>query len=242
MNKKILEIHHLTKRLGNKEVLKNLNLTIEQGMIYGLLGVNGAGKTTTFKLIAGFMHPTSGSLLLEGMEISHNDRSYLKSLGILIERPVFYEHLSAKENLEIHCDYMGYDNVDIRKLLSLVGLDDIDNQPISQFSLGMKQRLAIARAISHKPQLLILDEPINGLDPIGIRQMRDLFLSLVNEYHMTILISSHVLSEIEHITDKVGVLVNGTIVQEVSMIEMKKRYPKGLEDYFFNIMDGGYCS
>lgn len=235
----IIEIQNLTKSFCQKEIVRNLNLTVEQGTIYGLLGVNGAGKTTTFKLISGLLRPTTGKIKLNGEEISLHNKHFLKSMGIMIEMPVFYEHLSARENLEIHLSYMSCDNMNISKALLLVGLHDTGEQPVSHFSLGMKQRLAIARAISHIPKILVLDEPINGLDPMGIRQMRDLFLSLVNDYGMTILISSHILSEIEHIADKVGVLVNGTVTQEVPMAEVNKTYPNGLEDYFFRIMNGG---
>ena len=160
-------------------------------------------------------------------------------MGVLIETPVFYEHLSARENLEIHLAYMDCDTADIDNSLQVVGLADTGKKPVSKFSLGMKQRLAIARAISHTPKLLVLDEPVNGLDPMGIRQMRKLFLSLVKNHGMTVLISSHILSEIEHIADRVGVLVDGRIAKEVSMSEVKKTYPEGLEDYFFNIMNGG---
>lgn len=134
---------------------------------------------------------------------------------------------------------MGCDSGMIEKSLQMAGLIDTGKKPVSRFSLGMKQRLAIARAISHSPKLLVLDEPVNGLDPMGIRQMRELFLSLVKDRDMTILISSHILSEIEHIAYRVGVLVNGGIAKEVSMSEVKKTCPEGLEDYFFNIMSGG---
>lgn len=159
-------------------------------------------------------------------------------MGILIETPVFYDHLSAKENLEIHLSYMEHSFEKIGQVLEMVGLGDTGKQPVSKFSLGMKQRLAIGRAISHSPQILILDEPINGLDPMGIRQIRNLFLSLAKD-GMTLLISSHILSEIEHIADVVGVLTNGNIAQEVAICEIKKQYPNGLEEYFFQIMSGG---
>lgn len=159
-------------------------------------------------------------------------------MGILIETPVFYDHLSAKENLEIHLSYMEQSFEKIGQVLEMVGLGDTGKQPVSKFSLGMKQRLAIGRAISHSPQILILDEPINGLDPMGIRQIRNLFLSLAKD-GMTLLISSHILSEIEHIADVVGVLTNGNVMQEVAICEIKKQYPNGLEEYFFQIMSGG---
>lgn len=235
----MIQIHEVIKTFDGKEVLRNLSLNVERGTIYGLLGANGAGKTTTFKLISGLLQPTAGTIRFDGEVIQAQDKNFLKEMGVLIETPVFYEHLSARENLEIHLAYMGCDTADIDNSLQVVGLADTGKKPVSKFSLGMKQRLAIARAISHTPKLLVLDEPVNGLDPIGIRQMRELFLSLTKDQDMTILISSHILSEIEHIADKVGVLVNGYIAKEVSMSEVKKSCPEGLEDYFFNIMNGG---
>ncbi len=238
-NKIALQVSDLTKTFNNKEVIKNLNLSVKEGSIYGLLGENGAGKTTVFKMITGLLSPTMGIIRVQGKELSTQNRDYLKDIGILIETPVFYEHLSAKENIEIHLSYMGCTGTNIDEILSMVGLKNTGNKPVAQFSLGMKQRLAIARAISHSPQILVLDEPINGLDPLGIRQMRDLFLSLVADHRMTILISSHILSEMEHIADTIGVLVNGVIAQEVSIEEVKEKYKDGLEDYFFNIMSGG---
>ncbi len=238
-NEIAIQIENLTKTFDQKEVIKDLNLMVEKGTIYGLLGENGAGKTTIFKMITGLLSPTTGNVKIQGEILTNKSRSYLKDIGILIETPVFYEHLSARENLEIHLSYMGCTYTNIDSVLSRVGLKSTGNQPVSQFSLGMKQRLAIARAISHSPEILVLDEPINGLDPMGIRQMRDLFLSLVADNGMTILISSHILSEVEHIANKVGVLVDGTITQEVSIKEVKEKYKDGLEDYFFNIMSGG---
>ena len=235
----MIQIHDLIKTFVGKEVLQRLNMNVEQGSIYGLLGANGAGKTTTFKMITGLLQPTAGTIRFHGDEIHTKNKRFLKEMGILIETPVFYEHLSARENLEIHLSYMGCNFAGIEESLTMIGLVDIGRQPVSKFSLGMKQRLAIARAISHSPMLLVLDEPINGLDPMGIRQMRELFLSLVKDRGMTILISSHILSEIEHVADRVGVLVNGTIAEEVTIAEIRETCPKGLEDYFFNIMSGG---
>lgn len=204
MNEKILQMRNVAKVFDGREMIHGMNLSVERGMIYGLLGVNGAGKTTTFKMITGLLRPDSGEIIFSGTSVSGQDKEFLREMGILIETPVFYEHLSARENLELHL-----------------------------------QRLAIARAISHGPKLLVLDEPVNGLDPVGIRQMRELFLSLARESGMALLISSHILSEIEHVADRVGVLADGSIAKEVSMAQVRKDCPEGLEDYFFNIMGGG---
>lgn len=204
MNEKILQMRNVAKVFDGREMIHGMNLSVERGMIYGLLGVNGSGKTTTFKMITGLLRPDSGEIIFSGTSVSGQDKEFLREMGILIETPVFYEHLSARENLELHL-----------------------------------QRLAIARAISHEPKLLVLDEPVNGLDPVGIRQMRELFLSLARESGMALLISSHILSEIEHMADWVGVLADGSIAKEVSMAQVRKDCPEGLEDYFFNIMRGG---
>ena len=238
MTNTAVEIRNLTKVFDGKEVLRGCNLTVQSGTIYGLLGANGAGKTTMFKLITGLLSPTAGNIKVQGETLSIDKKDFLRKMGILIETPVFYDHLSAKENLEIHLSYMEQSFEKIGQVLEMVGLGDTGKQPVSKFSLGMKQRLAIGRAISHSPQILILDEPINGLDPMGIRQIRNLFLSLAKD-GMTLLISSHILSEIEHIADVVGVLTNGNVMQEVAICEIKKQYPNGLEEYFFQIMSGG---
>lgn len=238
MTNTAVEIRNLAKVFDGKEVLRGCNLTVQSGTIYGLLGANGAGKTTMFKLITGLLSPTAGNIKVQGETLSIDKKDFLRKMGILIETPVFYDHLSAKENLEIHLSYMEQSFEKIGQVLEMVGLGDTGKQPVSKFSLGMKQRLAIGRAISHSPQILILDKPINGLDPMGIRQIRNLFLSLAKD-GMTLLISSHILSEIEHIADVVGVLTNGNIVQEVAICEIKKQYPNGLEEYFFQIMSGG---
>lgn len=167
---------------------------VEKGMIYGFLGANGAGKTTVFKLLSGLLIPTMGKVRVLGMDIVSRRPDILSQIGTLIETPIFYEHLSAEENLKIHLAYMGKEDGDIEDILSKVGLENTGIQPVSTFSLGMRQCLAIARAIVHKPKLLILDEPINGLDPMGIREMRDLFFNLAKADGMTLLISSHILT------------------------------------------------
>lgn len=231
-------VDNLTKTFSGSEVIKGCNMTIPKGSIYGLLGANGSEKTTIFKLLMGLLTPTLGSAEIFGLDSVLCRSEILKRTGSIIEVPVFYDHLSARENLEIHLSYMGTSG-DIESTLELVGLKASNNQPVSKFSLGMRQRLGIARALIHEPELLILDEPINGLDPMGIREMRELFLYLKNERGKTILISSHILNEMEHIADQVAVLVDGRIVEEVALAKVKEQFPTGLEEYFFNIMTGG---
>lgn len=239
MNKSLaVQTKKLTKVFPGNEAVKNCNMNVERGTIYGLLGPNGAGKTTLFKIISGLLTPTMGNAQVLGKDIVSERDIILSKIGTIIEPPIFYEHLSAAGNLGIHLAYMKKKLGDIDAVLSKVGLSNTGVQPVSKFSLGMRQRLAIARAIIHKPELLILDEPINGLDPMGIREMRDFFIALVKEQNMTLLISSHILTEIEHIADTIGIIKDGTIVREVSMAELKSESPSGLEDYFMDIMTG----
>lgn len=233
-----VKVESLTKAFDGNEVIKNCNMNVQKGTIYGFLGANGAGKTTVFKMLSGLLTPTMGNVQVLEMDVRSQCSEILRNIGTIIETPVFYEHLSATENLEIHLAYMEDNDSDITSVLSKVGLNDTGKQPVSKFSLGMRQRLAIARAIIHKPKLLILDEPINGLDPIGIREMRELFLDLVKNQDMTLLISSHILTEIEHIADTIGVIVNGTVIRETSLAEVKAESPNGLEEYFMDIMTG----
>ena len=239
MNKSLaVQTKKLTKVFPGNEAVKNCNMNVERGTIYGLLGPNGAGKTTLFKIISGLLTPTMGNAQVLGKDIVSERDIILSKIGTIIEPPIFYEHLSAAGNLGILLAYLIKKPGDIDAVLSKVGLSNTGVQPVSKFSLGMRQRLAIARAIIHKPELLILDEPINGLDPMGIREMRDLFIALVKEQNMTLLISSHILTEIEHIADTIGIIKDGTIVREVSMAELKSESPSGLEDYFMDIMTG----
>lgn len=239
MNKSLaVQTKKLTKVFPGNEAVKNCSINVERGTIYGLLGPNGAGKTTLFKIISGLLTPTMGNAQVLGKDIVSERDIILSEIGTIIETPIFYEHLSAAKNLGIHLAYMKKKPEDIDTVLSKVGLSNTGVQPVSKFSLGMRQRLAIARAIIHKPQLLILDEPINELDPMGIREMRDFFIALVKEQNMTLLISSHILTEIEHIADTIGIIKDGTIVREVSMAKLKSESPSGLEDYFMDIMTG----
>ena len=234
----IVSVDNLSKTFADVKVLKDCSMSVRQGTIYGFLGANGAGKTTVFKILSGLITATSGKAEILGMDIVSDKNEILKNIGVLIEVPVFYERLSAAQNLKIHLAYMNMPSDDISSALKMVGLADVGKQAVSKFSLGMRQRLGIARAIVHKPKLLILDEPINGLDPMGILEMRELFLDLVQNYEMSILLSSHILSEVEHIADTIGVIVNGSVIEEVALANIKNNFPNGLEEYFMNLMGG----
>lgn len=238
----IIVIKNLAKKFDNTFIVKDSNMTVQKGCIYGFLGANGAGKTTIFKMLTGLLSPTNGTVEVLGFDVTKDREKVLRVIGSMIEAPVFYEHLSAAENLKLHLDYMGTNGFGVETALDMVGLSGTGSKPVGKFSLGMQQRLGIARAFIHKPKILILDEPINGLDPMGIRDMRNLFLALIQKHGMTILLSSHILSEIEHIADMVGVIVNGTVVQEISLEKIKGQSDIRLEEYFFNIMSGGNIS
>ena len=214
---------NLTKVFKGIDVINNVSINVKKGEIYGLLGANGSGKTTLMRIITNLVKPTTGEV--EVFDSAMNNKSYetLKRIGSIIEYPAFYDKLTARENLELHCEYMGYHNKeDIEKVLKMVKLTSNNTKVVKEFSLGMKQRLGLARAIVTKPELLILDEPINGLDPEGIREIRELLKLLCKEYGITILISSHILSEIEQIADTIGVLSEGRLIKEIAMNEVRK--------------------
>ena len=226
----ILKTSNLTKTYNGKEVVSNVSMNIKKGEIYGFLGPNGAGKTTIMKMMTNLVKPTSGEIEIFDQKLTDTSYDFLKRLGTIIEYPVFYERLTGRENLELHCEYMGYhDKGAIDKALDLVNLKNIDNKLVKDFSLGMKQRLGIARAITTKPELLILDEPINGLDPIGIKELRNLFKMLSKEYGITILISSHILGEIEQMADTIGVINSGRLIEEVSMQSIRESNTEYIE-------------
>ena len=226
----IINTNQLTKTYKGKEVVSNVNMKVKKGEIYGFLGPNGAGKTTIMKMLTNLVKPTSGEIEIFGEKLTNTSYEVLKRLGSIIEYPVFYDRLTARENLELHCEYMGYyDKKAIDQVLDLVKLTNIEDKPVKDFSLGMKQRLGIARAIITKPELLILDEPINGMDPVGIKELRNLFQMLCREYGMTLLISSHILGEIEQIADTIGVISEGQLIKEVPMSEIQEQNTEYLE-------------
>lgn len=214
----LVETHNLSKQYGQKQVVNNVNMHIKAGSIYGFVGPNGAGKSTILKMFLGLIEPTNGEIRIFDTKVSSENTEILKRIGSIIENPYFYENLTAYENLKMHCEYMGmYDYDRIAAVLEMVGICDHARKKVKHFSLGMKQRLGIARAIIIRPELLILDEPINALDPEGIKEMRTLFQRINQEWGTTIVISSHILSEVEQIADVIGILKKGKLLTEVSM-------------------------
>ena len=230
----IVEIKELFKTIDKEEILSDINLQIAEGEIYGFLGPNGAGKTTLMKCMLSLLTITSGSIEIFGKNLQEHREEILSQVGSIIETPIFYEDRTAKEILEIHAQYMGKNitELDIISALRMVGLKNTTKK-VKEFSLGMRQRLGLARAFLMKPRLLILDEPINGLDPVGIQEIRNLLQLLSKEHGITILISSHILSEISQIADKIGVIKNGSMIEQVYMEELMKENID-LEEFFMS--------
>jgi ABC-2 type transport system ATP-binding protein len=237
----IVKTTGLTKKMKGKNLVSNINLHIHKGEIYGFLGQNGAGKTTIMKMLTGITNPTNGEIELFGQRLTKSSKSVLKRVGSIIEYPILFEHLTAMENMKIHCEYLGYyDDKGIKQALDMVQLKGIEDKKVKEFSLGMKQRLGIARAIVTKPELIILDEPINGLDPIGIKDIRDLILILNKEYGITVLLSSHILGEMEQVVNRIGVIDNGRLLKEVTLDEIRNQQTDYIEILTTNVEEAVY--
>lgn len=222
----ILECKNLCKDFGKKKILKNVSLKIEEGDILGFIGPNGAGKTTTIKLILGLQSITKGTVSINGYDIQKNFTNAIEKVGAIVENPDMYMYLSGYDNLKLVANlYKGITKERIEKVVKLVKLENRINDKVSKYSLGMRQRLGIAQAILHNPKLLILDEPTNGLDPEGIKEMRELLVKLAQEEKMAILISSHNLAELDNFCNKVCIIKNGEVIEtsEISKIKNDER-------------------
>lgn len=211
----VLQIKKLQKAFKDTQVVNLSSLSVQQGEIYGFLGPNGAGKTTTMKMILSLISRTAGEIEVFGQSIG-TDKQYLNQIGSMIEEPSYYPNLTGYENLLVFQKILGFDKKNIQETLKIVGLDQPKNKKklVKDYSLGMKQRLALAFALVKKPRLLILDEPTNGLDPAGIHEIRELIIKLAKEQGITVFISTHILSEVEHIADRVGIINHGQLVYE----------------------------
>lgn len=220
----IMETVGLRKSYKGNVVVNDVNIHVPKGAIYGFVGPNGAGKSTVMKMILNLIQPEAGEVQLFGEKVTDQSYEVFKRVGSIIENPYFYEKMTARQNLELHCDYMGFPNKErIDEVLQMVDLQNVEGKQIRHYSLGMKQRLAIARAILARPEFLILDEPINALDPEGIREMRTLFQRLNREDGTTIFISSHILSEVDLIADTIGIIQHGKLLTELPIEEIHKR-------------------
>jgi len=218
----ILQCKGITKQYSNTRALEQVDMQIRQGEIYGFIGENGAGKTTLLRVIAGLISPTEGKLSLFGKDDEQGLANGRKRMGCIVEGPAFYPSLTAYDNLEYYRIQRGYPDKDcINKALKLVNLENTGKKKFKQFSLGMKQRLGVALAIMGNPDFLILDEPINGLDPGGIVEFRGILKSLSKEHGMTILVSSHILSELEQVADRYGIIHQGRLVKEFTQKELE---------------------
>ena len=214
----VITTNSLTKKYKDKTVVNQLDLRIPGGSIYGFLGPNGSGKSTTLKMLLGLIRPTEGKIQILGKEVcSRNRLNILSDTGSLIESPAYYGHLTGKENLQIICTLKNVPEKDISRVLSIVRMEEQQNKKVSQYSLGMKQRLGLAAALLGKPKLLLLDEPTNGLDPAGIQEMRELICSLPETLGITVLISSHLLSEIDQMASHVGIINQGALIFQDSL-------------------------
>lgn len=223
MNEYVVETSNLTKTFNGKAAVNQVNLSIPKGAIYGFLGPNGAGKTTAIKLLLGLMKETNGSIRIFGKELKKEKQTILRNIGSLVESPSYYGNLSARENLELLQIILQVPIERIDEVLAIVRLEKDADRPVKGFSLGMKQRLGIASALIGSPKLLILDEPTNGLDPSGIIEMRELIKSLPEKYGVTVLVSSHLLSEIDQMATEVGIISKGTLIFQDSIDVLRKK-------------------
>lgn len=228
---------NLCKSIEGKKIIDKVNIHVKTGEIYGFLGPNGAGKTTLMRMILGLVKADSGDITLFGEKMNEKNHHLLQRVGSVIDYPIFYNHLTVKENLQLQCSYMGIEDQScIKNVLRLVRMEGYTDKNVDTFSAGMRQRLGIARALIHSPQLLILDEPVNGLDPVGIKDIRELLKFLCKEQGITILISSHLLSEIELIADTIGCIKGGKLLEEVSISTTKANGRESLEEYFLQVL------
>lgn len=239
----IIETNNLTKTYGNFTAVSHLNLHIRKGSVYGFLGPNGAGKSTTMKMFLGLTKPTAGSFHIDGKSYPSDRIAILKEIGSFIEAPAFYGNLTGEENLEIIRKILGLPKSCVKDTLELVGLTEFRKRPAKKYSLGMKQRLGLAGALIGRPPVLILDEPTNGLDPVGIHEIRTLIRSLPQQYNCTVLVSSHLLSEVELMADDIGILNHGHLLFEGTMEDLKNSARNcglptdNLEDTFLAMID-----
>lgn len=238
MNNFIIETKKLCKKSGNKYRVKNLDMKVPKGMVYGFLGANGAGKTTTMKLMLGLIHPNSGDIFIDGNKITQKNRhDFNIKTGSLIESPGFYSHLTGCENLEIIAKYKRLTAEDIEKVLKIVHLYERKDEKVKTYSLGMKQRLGIAMALMGNPKIIILDEPTNGLDPAGIQEIRELIKSLPKKMGATVIISSHLLSEVEQMADYIGIINEGELIYQGTLSDLETTN-SSLEEIFLNMTGG----
>ncbi len=238
----ILKTENLSKKFNNRYVVNNLEIKIKRGDIYGFLGPNGAGKTTTLKMILGFLNPTKGKIFIKDQEVKNYKDEGLKHVGAMIETPSFYENLTGRKNLQIIAELYGKKAKErVEEVLEIVEMKEAADKKVKEYSMGMKQRLGIARTFLNDPDLVVLDEPTNGLDPYGMKTIRELILKLVKSYNKTFIISTHLLNEVELMCNRVGIIHNGKLIKELNAQEIQSINFRGIsfEDYFISLTEGG---
>lgn len=207
----VLQIEHLTKTLGGREILHDISFDTFEGEVFGFLGPNGAGKTTTIKIVSGLLTLEGGTVTVAGHDLSSDYEGALSQIGAIVENPEFYKYMSGWDNLLLYANLRGVPESRVREMVHLVGLDNRIREKVGRYSLGMRQRLGVAQAMMHHPKLLILDEPTNGLDPAGIKALRDILKNLAHNAGVSVVVSSHLMSEMELMCDRVGIIVNGQL-------------------------------
>lgn len=238
MSEAVIETSGLTRRYGAKLSVDNLNLRVQKGSIFGFLGPNGAGKTTTIRMLLGLIRPTAGTIHIFNQELSKHRKDILRRTGSLVESPSYYGHLSGYENLDVIAKILQVSSKRVDEVLGIVRLTSAAKQAVKGYSLGMKQRLGIAAALLGNPDLLILDEPTNGLDPAGIHEIRALIKDMPKQQGITVVVSSHLLSEIDQMATHVGIVDHGKLLFQNSIEQLRaKGQNRSLEDIFLDFVD-----
>lgn len=238
MKNTVLKIEHLSKTFGKREILHDISFETYEGEIFGFLGPNGAGKTTTIKIAAGLLRLDEGEIYIAGHSVKKNFEDAMACVGGIVENPEFYKYMSGLDNLRLFANIRdGVTEERIKEVVHLVGLDNRIKDKVGKYSLGMRQRLGVAQAILHRPKLLILDEPTNGLDPAGIKELRDILKEISHNEGVSVLVSSHLMSEMEMMCDRVGVIVNGALVDVKPIDELVSATSLDKQDYEIRVDD-----
>lgn len=236
---KVLELKNVSKIMGKRKIVENVSFEINSGEIFGFLGPNGAGKTTTIKMITGLLKIDQGEIFINGKNVKNDFENALSCVGGIIENPEMYGYLTGRDNLEIYGRMHGKISKErINKVINLVKLDNRIDDKVKKYSLGMRQRLGLAQALLHKPQLLILDEPTNGLDPVGIKELRDMLRELAEKEGLAVLVSSHLLSEMELMCDRFGIIDSGKVIDMKTMKDIKNKENNDINIYEVEIDNG----
>lgn len=229
MSKVVLELENVNKTFGRRKIIDNISLSVKEGEVYGFLGPNGSGKTTTIKMILNLINRDSGIIKVNGYDTKKQFEQAMECIGGIVENPDMYKYMSGLDNLKLHARLRNIDKKRIDEVLKLVELNGRENDKVGKYSLGMKQRLGLALTLLHKPKVLILDEPTNGLDPAGIKKLRDILKEIAHKDGVAVFVSSHILAEMQQMCDKVAVLDNGKIVKIEEISDQKEEETEQVE-------------